>query len=174
MNRLTPNLWAMSAFNAAAGALLTRELDFNLARRSAIIINRVIGQFFYEVNTTSGHEVAYTLIQELDTDPDNVDIEFGGVEEPDGVVLDSSRCFRQVGHLDMDTAAGRESPIHTHMEKDWTNEPEHKRPISITPLRHHFEAVTAIATHFQAELHIDYFIVELTLEEIGIINASRR
>lgn len=174
MDRLTPNLWAMSAQVLAASGVVTRELDFNLARRSGLVINRVIGQFFYEVNTTSGHEVAGTIIQELDTDPDNVTTEFGGAAEPNLAVLDSSRPFRQVAQFDIDTAAGRESPIHTLMEKDWTNLPETKRPISITSLRHHFHAVAVIAMHFHAELHIDYFIVELSLEEIGILNASRR
>lgn len=174
MNRLTPNLWAVSAFAAEATGVDTRQLDFNLARRSAIIINRVIGQFFYQVNTTSGHDLGATLIQELDTDPDNITTEFGGALVPDAVVLDSSRCFRQVGQFDIDTAAGRESPIHTHMEKDWGSLSESKRPISITPLRHHFQVLQTIAIHYQAELHIDYFIVELTLEEIGILNASRR
>lgn len=174
MNRLTPNLWALSTFQADTAALRTRELDFNLARRSAIIINRVIGQMFQIVNTTSGHGVAMALIQELDTDPDNVDIDFAGDLDPDGVILDSSRCFRHVLHQDRDTAAGAQSPWHSLMEKDWTNEPESKRPISITALRHHLAIATDIAQIYWAELHIDYFIVELSLEEIGIINASRR
>lgn len=174
MDRLTPNLWAYSTFDGTVSGVETRQLDFNLARRSAVIINRVIGQMFQIVNTTSGHGVAMNLIQELDTDPDNIDVEFQGDMTPDGVVLDSSRCFRQLLNQDRDTAAGVQSPYHTLMEKDWTNELEIKRPISITPLRHHVRSLTDVTVKYQAEIQIDYFIVELSLLEIGIINASRR
>ena len=174
MNRLTPNLWAHSALSAAAGALETRQLDFNLARRSALIINRIIGQMFMVINTTTGHDATLALIQEVDTDPDNIDVEFAGAVIPDGVVLDSSRCFRHVGHVDRDTAAGVEGSYHTLLQKDWTNESENKRPISITPIRHHALFNQTIAAFYRTEVAIDYFIVELSLEEIGIINASRR
>ena len=174
MERLTPNLWAYSAFEGTLNVISTRELDFNLARRSAIIVNRVIGQLFAQTTTTSGHGIDGSLIQELDTDPDNVDIEFAGALRPEGVVLDSSRCFRQLMQFERDTAAGVESHYHTLLQKDWTNEDELKRPISITPLRHHVSTQFGIASAWQAEIAIDYFIVELSLEEIGIINASRR
>lgn len=176
MNRLTPNLWAYSAFEGTItpNLLETRELDFNLARRSAIIINQIISQMFYTVNTTTGHELTGHMINELDTDPDNIDIEFGGDRDPDGVVLDSSRVMRHVAHWDIETAAGRESPIHTLLLKDFTGLSEAKRPISITPLRHHWSSQMAIAGLGSSEIGIDYFIVELSLEEIGILNASRR
>lgn len=174
MDRLTPNLWAYSAFAGTAPTLETRELDFNLARRSAVIINRVIGQMFIQVQTTSGHGVALQLIQELDTDPDNIDIEFAGALLPDAVVLDSSRCFRQVIHAERDTAAGVRNSYHTLLQKDWTNDLETKRPISITPLRHHISSDNDISMKCTGEIAIDYFIVELSLIEIGIINASRR
>jgi len=168
----------MSAFNqtltATVAVVETRQLDFNLARRSAIIVNQVIGQMFLMTNTTSGHGVAMHTIQELDTDPDNINTEFGGSLEPEAVVLDSSRPFRQVIHGERDTAAGVQNPFHTIMKKDWTAESETKRPISITALRHHVSMLSDINAKVFAEIHIDYFIVELTLEEIGIINASRR
>lgn len=174
MNRLTPNLWAFSAFAGASSLNETRELDFNLARRSAIIVNRVIGQLLEITTTTSGHGVAMGLTQEVDTDPDNLQIEFLNASEPDGVVLDSSRLFRQQMRFDRDTAAGVESHHHTSLQKDWTNEDELKRPISITSLRHNLKAEGDIGFKYWAEINIDYFIVELSLEELGIINASRR
>ena len=174
MDRLTPNLWAISAFTSTPALLETRQLDFNLARRSALVINRIIGQMWMVINTTSGHGVAMGAVQEMDTDPDNVQVEFGATVDPDDFVRDSSRPFRQVLHHDRDTATGSQSPFHTLMEKDWTNEDEIKRPISITPMRHHFRTEADIAAFAWAELHIDYFIVELSLLELGIINASRR
>ena len=174
MIRLTPNLWAISAFQSTAAGVETRQLDFNLARRSALVINKIIGQMHYIVNATSGHSVDMFYIQELDTDPDNVDVEFAPNVTPDDVVLDSSRPFRQKIQQDRDTAAGVTNPTDTTLIKDWTNEPEHKRPISITSVRHHFRVAGTVTFLAFAELHIDYYIVELTLEEIGIINASRR
>ena len=129
---------------------------------------------FLTVNTTSGHGVTMDAFQELDTDPDNVDVEFGGLILPDAVVLDSSRPFRHVIHMDRDTAAGVQSPFHTLMVKDFADLDESKRPISITPLRHHIRTLGDIAYFARAELHIDYFIVELELDELGILNASRR
>lgn len=174
MNRLTPNLWAYSAFASTTDGVESRELDFNLARRSGLIINRIIGQAFIQTNTTSGHGVAGIIINELDVDPDNTEVEFSGATAPDSAVLDSSRVFRQVAHVERDTAAGVENSYHTVLQKDWSAEVEIKRPISITPLRHHFRYGFEIASFGRAEIAIDYFIVELTLEELGIINASRR
>lgn len=174
MERLTPNLWAYSSFNGDSNGVTSRELDFNMARRSAIIINRIISQMFLVYNTTTGHGVDSVMIQELDVDPDNTDVEFGGTPLPEDVVLDSSRCLRHVNHSDRDTAAGVESTVHSLLIKDFSSEDERKRPISITPLRHHLRNQSALAHFYRGELNIDYFIVELTLEEIGIINASRR
>lgn len=174
MNRLTPNLFLHSAFTGSASAVETRELDFNLARRSAIIINRIISQLFMTTNTTSGHSVDADLIQEVDLDPDNVDVEFAGSLQPDAVVIDSSRAFRHVHHSDRDTAAGVESTTHSLLQKDFTQDPERQRPISITNIRHHIRNRNTLASFYFGEINMDYFIVELSLEEIGILNASRR
>ncbi len=174
MDRLTPNLWAFSAFFIAATATQSRELDFNLARRSGIIINKIVSQMFMLTNVTSGHSVDMGMVQELDTDPDNIATEFAGSLIPVGAVLDSSRMIRHRLNADRDTAAGVESTYHTELIKDWTNEPESKRPISITPIRHHLNVANTLAFLAYGEINIDYFIVELSLEEIGIINASRR
>ena len=76
--------------------------------------------------------------------------------------------------IDRETAAGVESRGHTLLKIEWTNDIEAKRPMSITALRHHVSNGSDIDAIIYAELHINYFIVELSLEEIGIINASRR
>lgn len=178
MDRLTPELWLHSQFagNAAVapGSRLNRELDFNLARRSAVVINRVVGQMQIYTDVTSGHEILGTLIQELDTDPDNVLTEFGGVNIANDVEVDSSRPFRQVQHLGIDTAAGAVTPRTTVLEKSWQALPMEQRPISITNLRHNVLAFEVISLVFRAELNVDYFIVELSLMELGILNATRR
>ena len=174
MNRLTPELWAHSSFNGASDALETRELDFNLARRSAVVINRIVGQLFLFPDTTTGFDVLLAVIQELDVDPDNVDVEFAGATIPEGVVLDSSRVFRQVQHGAWDTAAGPNSTPNSILVKDWTHLPMNERPISITSLRHHVTCQATISNIYNAEINVDYFIVELNLEELGILNASRR
>lgn len=174
MNRLTPELWAYSAFSGESDSTETRELDFNLARRSAVIINRIVGFVYISPDTTTGFEPGGRIAQEVDTDPDNLITEFLGGEFPDDVVLDSSRPFRQRLQVTWDTAAGPTYGGTNVLVKDWTNLPVEQRPISITALRHHVDVVATISNTYAAEVNIDYFIVELSLLEIGIINASRR
>ena len=175
MNRLTPELWLHSAFEGDSDEVETRELDFNLARRSAVVINRIVGQMNITADTTTGFDVLRAMYQEVDMDPDNVTTEFAGVTDPDGVVVDSSRVFRQVFPLAAwDTAAGAVSSPHTLLVKDWTSLPITERPISITNLRHHINSVGSISNSSHSEVNIDYYIVELSLQEIGILNASRR
>lgn len=175
MIRLTPELWLHSAFDGDSDATETRELDFNLARRSGVVINRIVGQMFLHVDTLTGNEASGEICQEVDVDPDNVTIEFAGVLRVDDVVIDSSRVFRQIEHNDRDTATGGGSQgCNPQLIKDWTNLPMNERPISITNIRHHVKAAAAISNLYHVEVNIDYIIVELTLEELGIINASRR
>lgn len=175
MRRLTPELWLHSAFEGDSDLVETRELDFNLARRSGVVINRIVGQMNIGPDTTTGFDVIRSLLQEVDLDPDNVTTEFAGVTDADAVVIDSSRCFRQVFPLaPWDTAAGPTSNPHTLLVKDWSNAPLNERPISLTNLRHHCNAIGTLSNSYHAEVNIDYFVVELSLEEIGILNASRR
>ncbi len=174
MIRLTPELWLHSAFEGDSDATESRELDFNLSRRSGVMINHILGQMFLAPDTTTGFDVTAMVAQEVDVDPDNTLVEFAGVPEPDDVVVDSSRVFRQVAHPIWDTAAGIARQYNTILQRDWTNLPENLRPISITSLRHHVKALGGISNIYHVEIHIAYFIVELTLEELGIINASRR
>ena len=175
MIRLTPELWAHSAFAGDSNGLETRELDFNLARRSGVVINRLVSQLFVHVDTLTGNETSASAIQEIDVDPDNVDIEFGGNNTPDDVVLDSSRLMRHVMHSDRDTATGGGSQgTNPQLMMDWHNLPLEQRPISITSIRHHISVDAGISNVYKGEVAIQYFIVELDLEELGILNASRR
>ena len=174
MIRLTPELWLHSAFDGDTDADESREIDFNLARRSGVVINRIVGHLHVSPDTTSGFDILRAIIQEVDVDPDNVAVEFGGAMEPDDIVIDSSRCFRQWVRGAWDTAAGIVHPATTILQKDWSHMPLVERPISITSVRHHVEAQGTVSCYYQAEINIDYVIVELSLEELGIINASRR
>lgn len=176
MRRLTPQLFAVSTLDAAAvGAdvTATRELDFNLARRSAVVINKIIGYISLMADTTTGFGDVEGLVQEVDLDPDNDGVINGACFQT-AVVIDSSRVFRQHHSRSLDTAAGTVSQQDGSIVKDWTNLPIEQRPISITNLRHHLRCERIIACNYYAEVDIDYFIMELELWELGIINAGRR
>lgn len=176
MRRLTPQLFLVSTLHAAAvaaGAVSTRELDFNLARRSAVVVNKVTGYISLMADTTTGFDDEGGIVQELDLDPDNDDVLWGDVF-PTQVVIDSSRMFRQHHSRSLDTAAGAVSQQDGSIIKDWTNLPIEQRPISITNLRHTCRSEHVINNNYYAEVDIDYFIVELELWELGVLNAGRR
>ena len=175
MIRITPELYLHSALDGDSTENLSRELDFNLARRSAVIINRIVSQMFVHVDVLTGNEIAAIGIQEVDLDPDNAFPEFGGVAEPNAVVIDSSRVLRHYAHTDRDTATGGGSQgTHPLLVKDWANVPDNMKPISITNIRHHLVANAALSNILHGEINIDYFIAELSLSELGLLNASRR
>jgi len=178
MRRLTPELYAISAFDgtiAAGDTLETRELNFNLSRRSAIVINQVTGQMNVGPAVAADHYTS--VVQELDLDPDNVDV-WEGSPTPDAVEYDSSRMYRQLMAVIVSIVANASLGVTQYgiLEKDWHNVPIEMRPISITNMRHHVNAVSgpASADSYHAELHIYYAIYELSLDELGILNASRR
>ena len=170
MIKLTPELYCLSSFSAAAAGIETRELNFNLARRSGIIINSIYGVI--EIWTDNAVANQY-IAQELDLDPDNVDV-WEASANPDAFVYDSSRLFRQVA-----LAATMEATLigvyHTDSQlvRDWTHLPLEQRPISITSVRHHLRCIGDVQG-YHGLLHIAYHIIELSLTELGIINASRR
>jgi len=178
MRRLTPELYALSAFDgtiAGGDTLETRELDFNLSRRSAIVINQITGQMNVGPAVAADHFTS--VVQELDLDPDNLDV-WQGSPTPDAIEYDSSRLYRQIMAVIVSIVATSSLAVTQYgiLEKDWHNVPIEMRPISITNLRHHVNAVSgpASADSYHAELHIYYAIYELSLDELGIINASRR
>lgn len=177
MDRLTPELWAHSFITTPPGIDVTesRELDFNLARRSAVVINQIRGEIVMMPGTTSGFSPTSGAVQELDVDPDNVAPLFNALGPfPDDFELDSSRVFRHLMGFSFDTAAGAVSPGHGYQQMDWTNLPLEQRPISITNMRHHFRHFSSIDFSSHGALHIKYLIVELSLLELGILNATRR
>lgn len=177
MKILTPELFCHSAFNFAALADInkTRELDFNLARRSAVMVNRITGFMIIGADTTTGLEdPSIQAQQEVDLDPDNDDIWTGALPVED-VEIDSSRIFMQIMGGSYDTAAGAVSTTAlTPFFEDWTNMPYHERPMSTTNLRHHFRVEGTIAKNGYVLVVIRYHVVDLTLGELGYVSASRR
>jgi len=176
MRILTPELWChscMSADNDAA-ELETREIDLALARRSAIVINAIEGYIGCGIGVTSGLLDELAIVQELDLDPDNVDVWLSAARLLDDVEVDSSRVFRQRYVAHADTAAGTTLSPNSNKNVNWYHSPLNDRPITTRNLRHHYEAVAVDVINIEVELTIRYFIVELSLEELGYINASRR
>ncbi|MBA7689332.1 hypothetical protein ES703_97838 [subsurface metagenome] len=174
MQLLTPELYCLSSFyqlSVIGHQIVTRQLDFNLARRSGILVNQIVSTL-----NTLPYAVAdqYTVCQELDLDPDNVEV-WQGSAYPDAVEYDSSRLLRHViSSIEM-AAGDKISAINSILIKEWHNVPLEKRPISITPVRHHIASDGGLADHLMiGQLHIYYHIVELDLKELGILNASRR
>ena len=166
MKRLTPELIAHSRFVFSDTALKTQELDFNLSRRSGVCINKVLSQI--EVDQVVA---GFNAIQELDLDPDNVDVWQGGVGA-DAVEYDSSRLL--IHHFASISTANGQGPTKSDVLLAWSDYPLELRPLSITNMRHHADLVTGAPTGALVQLSIYYYIVELTLEELGIVNASRR
>ena len=94
---------------------------------------------------------------------------------PTAVEYDSSRLLRHVVGTYAGGTLASALGSQTIIVKEWHGVPLEKRPISITAMRHHLGADAAVATHILVgQLQIYYHIVELSLEELGIINASRR
>lgn len=177
MERLTPEIVCISTFDGLLTSeteeLETRQLDFNLARRSAIVINQVQSSMCLHPAEADG--AAY-MAQELDLDPDNVDI-WGSSPTFEGVDTDTSRLIRHESFISLSNTNAWVVPggVET-LVREWSNYPLTDRPISITNLSHHLGIgkITGLGLSYHAELMIYYFIVELSLNEIGYINASRR
>lgn len=177
MRQITPQLWAYSVIAGSdVGAVVeTRELDFSLSRRAAIVINRIEGFLHVGEYTTVGHNNPAAILQELDLDPDNVDVWLGDVVGIDAYEIDSSRAYRQSKIYNTDTASGTVEASDSQKDVDWHAVPLVDRPISTRNLRHHVRTDPQGGNvTYQAELCIRYFIVELSLAELGYINASRR
>jgi len=177
MRLLTPELYCISALDfaipAATFRVESRELDFNLSRRSGVLINQIVSQI--EKWSTVASSAGYG-VQELDLDPDNVTI-WQNTPTPNAVEYDSSRVLRHLwfeSHNATATGPGLAIFGQSQMIKDWHGVPLEKRPISITPLRHHIWMTGDEEDPFHGELMIYYHIIELSLEELGILNASRR
>ena len=177
MKILTPELWCYSVISGSdvGNAVETRELDFALARRSAIVINQIEGFIHIGDYTTVGHNNPIAGLQEVDLDPDNVDVWLGDAFALDDYEIDSSRCFRQMKIYNADTAAGLSEAADSQKLVDWRPNQLVDRPITTRNIRHHVQCDPAGGNAtYQMEICIRYFIVELSLAELGYINASRR
>ncbi|MBA7582724.1 hypothetical protein ES708_24661 [subsurface metagenome] len=166
---LTPELYCRSQLTGdGIGATLDSfaQLDFNLSRRTGVVINEVIGEIALLAQVAVG---AGQILQQLDLDPDNEVVEMPG----NTVITDSSRPFSQMMQYQVAT-----TEVSTHqslLQVKWRAMPMHERPISITNLVHEVQGGWGTRTDtFTAVLSIYYQIVELTLAELGMLNASRR
>jgi len=180
MRLLTPELMCLSALqtiSVAGIAVSTRQLDFNLSRRSGILINQILSTMLLShIGGTSPTQYLTTHVQELDLDPDNVTI-WQNNSTPVAVEYDSSRLLRHLegGSINIVTDLTYVDTPRTHLQKDWHATPLERRPLSITAMRHHLYVGSNEADSVvDGLLMIWYHIVELTLEELGILNASRR
>lgn len=167
---LTPELVARSFLTAIGAGVVVDEsqaLDFNLARRTGVVINEVIGEVAVLAQAAAG---AGQILQQLDLDPDNVIVDLPGDGVPE---LDVSRIFSQLVQYQFATA---EINITTDRHKlSWRDFPMHQRPISITNLVHEVQGGWAARTDtYTCVLSIHYQVVELSLPELGMLNASRR
>ncbi|MBA7686059.1 hypothetical protein ES703_94495 [subsurface metagenome] len=176
MRLLTPELYCISALqvtSVAGHAIATRQLDFNLSRRSAIIINQLQSSWVF---ADSLGVSANFVTQECDLDPDNVDV-WQGHSTPVAVEYDSSRVLRHVegGITNVVTDNTFSLVKNQILLKKWHDVELERRPMSITAMRHHLAVDSNVAASVvDGQLMIWYHIAELTLEELGILNASRR
>ena len=166
---LTPELYCRSQLtDIGVGVNIDAfaQLDFNLSRRTGILINEVIGEIALLAQVAVG---AGQILQQLDLDPDNEVVELPA----NTVITDSSRPFSQIMQYQISTA---EASVHSSViQEKWRAMPMHERPISITNLVHEVQGGWGARTDtFTCVLTIYYQIVELTLAELGMLNASRR
>lgn len=182
MQRLTPELMLLSSFNISADGVESRELTFNLARRSGVVVNSIHSEI---VGFVADLPLAVfdALAQEVDMDPDNIDVLEGAVILPDNLVMDTSRLLRHDATflssnavVGVDGGYGLQTPMESRMDMDFRMLPIEQRPISITNLRHNLRDVVFGGANglWVGLISLRYIIVELTLEELGVINASRR
>lgn len=172
MQRLTKELTLMSNLLQTSGAF-SRVLDFNLARRSGVVINSIYGEIH---ETVMAGDVVTEGVQEIDLDPDNTDVWQGSIIPGSLQDMDQSRIFRQgFAYISRNgTAEATSEGISRHQE-DWRALPLEERPLSITNLRHNLRVLQTIgAGALTAIVLVRYIIVELSLNELGIINAGRR
>ena len=182
MIRLTRELVAMSFLQGSGAAVFSTELDFNLARRSGIIINHISSQIAVSTILVIEGHINNAVAQEVDLDPDNADVQEGSVSPASVTALDSSRVLRHqavfqqlLEVIGTDGGGGLSTDWVDKLDIDFRMLPLQERPISITSLRHHMRLTTSgTSGTITGLVVIRYTIVELSLQELGIINAGRR
>ncbi|KKL75221.1 hypothetical protein LCGC14_2057050 [marine sediment metagenome] len=173
MNRLTKELTALSNLLVTAPGVESTVLDFNLARRSGVVINRI--DSLMNIDVAAG-DITIDAAQEVDLDPDNTDVWTGAVLLADNLDMDSSRLIRhRFQSISRNGTAEAVTYPQAWMWHDYTNLALEERPLSITNLRHHLRLVQTIGSgDINGLVIVTYVIVELTLQELGIVNAGRR
>ncbi|KKL81202.1 hypothetical protein LCGC14_1997150 [marine sediment metagenome] len=182
MEVLTKELMLMSFLQGSGASADSAELTFNLARRSGVVVNQITSQIMVGTILAIEGSIQNTVAQEVDLDPDNIDVQEGNTTPADVVIMDSSRIFRhqaifQQKFLEFGTNAGGGFGTEwvSRMDTDFRMLPLNQRPISITNLRHHYRRTTdGTSGIITGLITLRYQIVELTLQELGIINAGRR
>lgn len=177
MRILTPELVAHSEADASISAGFqgqeSRELDFDLSRRTAIIINGCEAQIY----TCQLAEVeCMVVVNELDLDPDNTDI-MGGAPATFEDVIDSTRLLRQVAAIADNTTNGLAHDVGGFQYRlDFTNRRIGERPITHSNIRHHIHSFAGgtVTVECFGFLTIRYQIVELTDAEMGLVAVLRR
>ncbi|KKL76939.1 hypothetical protein LCGC14_2039930, partial [marine sediment metagenome] len=142
MQRLTPELTLFSSLQVLPGVTESQELDFNLARRSGVVINSISSQIHSQVIGDVTH--LDRMVQEIDLDPDNILILNDSVLLGDLLVIDSSRLIRH--RADFTGELGFSTNPNPQLEMDYRMLPPEQRPISITNLRHNAEYQQSGAT----------------------------
>ncbi len=174
MIRLTKELqFVASLLQGGIAGVKTQELDFNLARRSGVVINSIESTI---LSTTPSGDTTDEAVQEVDLDPDNVDVEGGSALLGDSLNSDTSRLIRHFyNFVSRITVTEAVTVGHSRIAVDFRMLPLDERPISITNLRHHLRFNNLIGVGgIEGFIFLRYIIVELTLQELGIINAGRR
>lgn len=173
MLRLTKELQLLSSRLVSADGVESQELTFNLARRSGVVINS-IESFLY--STSLAGDVTDEAVQEVDLDPDNIDVEGGSILIGDTLNMDTSRLLRHYyNYIHENGTVAMGTVGYSRIAVDFRMLPLDERPISITNLRHNLRFITTIGSGaVEGFIFLRYVIVELTLQELGIINAGRR
>lgn len=173
MIRLTKELQLLSARIVTTTGVDSQALEFNLARRSAVVINSIESTIYGQVLTGDDTD---EVVQEVDLDPDNTDIWGASVNLGDAVDMDSSRLLRhRFVYQSRNGTAEALSEAVGYQIVDFRMLPMEERPISITNMRHHLRFIRSIGSGaVEGYVFIRYLIVELSLQELGIINAGRR
>ncbi len=183
MIRLTPELTLIAGLQVVANTVESQELDFNLARRSAVVINSIQSTLFEILTVVTGSPTLDRAAQEIDRDPDNTDVFANGVAIGDVVNIDTSRVMRHDAVffesqvvIGVDGGSAMTTEMASILKSDFRMLPLEQRPISITNLRHHLRVDQAGVQEglVEGQILMTYIIVELTLQELGIINATRR
>ncbi len=182
MEVLTKELMLMSFIQDSGAIVASQELTFNLARRSGVVINAITSQIMAGGIEVLEGFIHQSAVQEVDLDPDNIDVQQGSTAPTTSLIMDSSRVFRHqaifqqlLEVIGVDAGGGLATELASELSHDFRVLPLNQRPISITNLRHHFRTTTAGTPGIITGLiQVRYQIVELTLQELGIINAGRR